>query len=140
MGGPFAHCVWEDPFVWLDKRGAWHLLSHVYPTNTTSWDQYADIVAGHAFSEDGLNWTFSDVPPYTADVLATDGTMAHYATRERPFLLLDDSDGGGRAPVALYTAVTLPGRPKQVKGVDFSFTHVSPVDSPAGRAERGGPL
>ena len=41
MGGPFAHCVWEDPFVWLDKRGAWHLLSHMYPTNTTSWDQFA---------------------------------------------------------------------------------------------------
>ena len=36
MGGPVPHRVWEDPFAWLDKNGHWHLLSHVYPTNTSN--------------------------------------------------------------------------------------------------------
>ena len=40
------HTVWEDPFVYLDARGGWHLVSHVYPTNTSRWSQYADVVAG----------------------------------------------------------------------------------------------
>jgi len=43
-GGKIPHTVWEDPFVYLDGDGHWHLLSHVYPTNTSRWMQYADIV------------------------------------------------------------------------------------------------
>ena len=44
----------------------------------------------------------------TADVTDTEGVTRHYATRERPFLLL--SNDGARRPVALFTAVTLPGQ------------------------------
>eukprot|EP00729_Bicosta_minor_P002530 gene2530-9423_t len=123
---PRPNTVWEDPSVWLDKRGHWHLLSHVYPTNTSNWNQYAEIVAGHGFSTDGANWTFSAIPPYTAIVNSTDGKSLHYATRERPFLLL--SDDAELKPIALFTAVTTPGHPKQAKPlVDYSFTHVQPV-------------
>jgi hypothetical protein len=87
--------------------------------------QYADIVAGHAFSRDGVEWVFHPTPPWTANVTSTDGSKRHYATRERPFLLLGDD----RAPVALFTSVTLPGHPKQnaSAGGDYSFTHVQPV-------------
>lgn len=125
---PIPHTVWEDPSVYLDSRGNWHLLSHVYPTNTSSWLQYADIVAGHAFSRDGIDWHFHRTPPWTANVTNVDGSTRHYATRERPFLLL--TDDAERAPVALFTSVTLPGRPKQNytrDGGDYSFTHVQPV-------------
>ena len=127
-GGPRLHTVWEDPSAWVDSRGHFHLLSHVYPTNTSNWNQYADIVAGHGFSTDGMNWTFSPTVPYTAAVTGTDGTTKHYATRERPFLLL--SDDAARTPIALFTSVTTPGHPKQAKPlVDYSFTHVQPVVS-----------
>jgi hypothetical protein len=125
---PIPHTVWEDPFVYLDRNGHWHLLSHVYPTNTSNWLEYADIVAGHAFSVDGLDWKFHPTPPYSADVVGTDGSRLHYATRERPFLLL--SEDAARRPLALFTAVCEPGRPKQnasKDGGDYSFTHVSPV-------------
>eukprot|EP01043_Picozoa_sp_COSAG02_P040350 COSAG02_NODE_3259_length_7079_cov_30.942693_3_plen_381_part_00 len=127
MGGPAPHTVWEDPFAWLDKNGHWHLMSHVYPTNTSNWLQYADIVAGHGFSKDGIAWTWHPTPPYSADVTDTTGRTLHYATRERPFLLL--SDDIQKSPLALFTAVTMPGRPKQNKsaGGDYSFTHVQPV-------------
>ena len=123
---PIPHTVWEDPSVYLDANGNWHLLSHVYPTNTSNWAQYADVVAGHAFSANGLDWVFHPTPPWTADVTSVDGSTRHYATRERPCLLL--SDGEDRTPVALFTSVTLPGHPKQNKSVgDYSFTHVQPV-------------
>jgi hypothetical protein len=93
---PVPHTVWEDPTVYLDAQGHWHLLSHVYPTNVSNdWLHYADIVAGHAFSVDGVDWTFHPRPPWSADVTGVDGTTKHYATRERPFLLLSES----KAPV-----------------------------------------
>ena len=50
------------------------------------------------------------------------------ATRERPFLL--QTDDAARRPVALFTAVTLPGHPKQnwtKDGGDYSFVHAQPV-------------
>lgn len=123
---PRPHTVWEDPFAWIDANSHWHLLSHVYPTNTSSWDDYNDIVAGHAYSRDGVRWQFSDEPPYTATVKTEDGGADAnyvYATRERPFLLFDEDT---EAPIALFTSVTLPGRPKQ-EAQDYSFTHVQPV-------------
>ena len=74
-----------------------------------------------------MDWHWHPTPPYTADITSTDGKTQHYATRERPFLLL--TDDAERSPMALYTAVTLPGRPKQnlTAGGDYSFTHVQPV-------------
>ena len=89
--------------------------------------EYADVVAGHGFSANGVDWHWHPTPPYTADITSTDGKTQHYATRERPFLLL--TDDAERSPMALYTAVTLPGRPKQnlSAGGDYSFTHVQPV-------------
>eukprot|EP01051_Picozoa_sp_SAG22_P001555 SAG22_NODE_62_length_23371_cov_84.500602_21_plen_126_part_00 len=110
----------------LDKRGNWHLLSHVYPTNTSNYLQYADVVAGHGYSTDGAAWHWHPTPPYTADVTDSQGTTLHYASRERPFLLM--SDDGEQSPVALFTAVMPPGRPKQNRSNgDYSFTHVQPV-------------
>ena len=128
--------VWEDPHLWVDRRGAWHMLAHVYPVPKADDDAaaaaddaaplpYNAIVAGHAFSADGVAWTLADAPPYDATVTRADGSVLTYGTRERPFLLL--SDDGARRPLALYTAVTRPGTDKTVAGEDASFTLVQPV-------------
>ena len=31
---------WEDPFLWQDVTGMWHILSHTYVTHSTTlfWD------------------------------------------------------------------------------------------------------
>ena len=79
---PIPHTVWEDPFGYLDSEGNWHLLAHVYPTNTSNWMQYAEIVAGHAFSRDGVEWRFHPTPPWTADVTNVDGSKRHYGLRD----------------------------------------------------------
>ena len=53
-----------------------------FPSNT---------ISGHAFSEDGIAWTFSDVQPYGNAVPRTDGTVDHFATMERPKLFFGDA-------------------------------------------------
>ena len=45
---------------------------------------------GHAFSLDGVEWTFSDVQPFNGSVAFTDGTAKQFATRERPQLTFVD--------------------------------------------------
>jgi hypothetical protein len=77
---------WEDPFLFIDARG-FHILAHVYsmeafPSNT---------ISGLAFSESGLDWTWSEVEPYGNAVERTDGTVDHFATMERPKLLFADA-------------------------------------------------
>ena len=121
----------EDPFLWMDPRGMWHMLLHrsfpsprssLFPRNllplhgsTTisfshvcflchSYD-YRDgwpanpnatvptLVAGHAFSLDGVDWLTSDVPPYGNAVTYEDGTTRSFATVERPHLMFDRDSG-----------------------------------------------
>ena len=56
---PVAH--WEDPYIYQDLRGHWHLLSHVYntaPFATTG----LNYISGHGFSEDGLHWSEASEP------------------------------------------------------------------------------
>lgn len=112
--------VWEDPFLWIDPITKYfHVICHAYPMYT---HDYNLIVGGHGFSRNGLNWTWSSLPPYTSFVKHRNGTTLNYGTRERPSLLFE----GGK-PVALYTSVTLEGRPKQQVGVDASFTLMQPI-------------
>jgi hypothetical protein len=78
--------AYEDAFLWVDPRGAWHALFHVYaevvePTCASS------NVSAHAFSEDGVTWHYSPLQPYTTTVTLTDGTSFITPTRERPKLL-----------------------------------------------------
>ena len=82
---------YEDAFIWIDPRGAWHALFHVWseviaPTCADS------NVSAHAFSEDGLAWHFSPRQPYNTSVALDDGTSFITPTRERPKLFFG-SDG-----------------------------------------------
>eukprot|EP00937_MAST-01D_sp_MAST-1D-sp2_P006230 g6230.t1 len=79
---------WEDPFLWIDARGHFHVLSHTwsalaYPSNA---------ISGHAFSIDGgaSSWQFSADEPYNNSIRHGDGTVQHFATLERPKLLFTD--------------------------------------------------
>ena len=55
--------AWEDPYLWFDARGNFHILAHVYKGTD------GDIVSGHAFSKDGFNWVFSSTQPYSSERL-----------------------------------------------------------------------
>merc|ERR1711948_22964 len=125
---PFG--VWEDPFVWFDEqRQVWKLMFHagMYPGNLHNWCSTSRS-GGLAYSEDGVTWIRSPVPPFSNIVAYEDGSTWTTSTRERPKLVFD-SEG---APIALITAVS-GGDPswscKQTDGVDWTFTHMQPVRS-----------
>eukprot|EP01051_Picozoa_sp_SAG22_P018605 SAG22_NODE_3179_length_1873_cov_1.661218_2_plen_131_part_00 len=51
----------EDPYLFIDSRGSFHVINHAYNTGqktscTTSW------VSSHFYSTDGKTWGHSDQP------------------------------------------------------------------------------
>jgi hypothetical protein len=109
QGDPRRGARWEDPFLWQDKRGHWHVLAHVFvqkpcgdhdPASVTPSCNY---ISGHAFSRNGLtDWTVSPVEPFSFTIQYDDNTTGLVSTRERPKLLFDHNTG---EPTHLYSAV-----------------------------------
>lgn len=87
----------EDPFMWIDKRGHWHILYEGNP-----------MPGAHAYSVDGIAW--SNIS------MANSGPSEGAFNDSRPFV-----DAQGRlANVSYYTE-----RPKLLFGPDgFTPTHV----------------
>ena len=79
----------EDPFLWVDKRGAFHIINHAYDTGQTS-SCGSSYVSSHSFSADGVVWGHGD-QPYDHTVEFDDGTNHTYCTLERPYLVFDDT-------------------------------------------------
>ena len=102
---PFAQTNVEDPFMWQDSRGHFHMLHH-----WQSGDRNAGPNGGHSFSRDGVRWLFSNATAYTKNISWTaTGPNANntepwtvMARRERPGLLLDAK---WESPLALFSAV-----------------------------------
>jgi hypothetical protein len=105
----------EDPYLWIDKRGRWHIINHAYNTtqNSNCGNSY---VSAHWFSIDGKNWFWSSEEPYGHTVTYDDGSSHTFATLERPFLHFDSN---GNADY-LVCAVDLDA--SQQCGVSFDNT------------------
>lgn len=93
---------WEDPTLWFDRRGNWHIVYHVWAADP--FEQHHEPASGHAFSPNGLEWTFSTVQPFSGTVNYTDGSFKQFATRERPQMIFTDS--ARHTPVGLTSAVS----------------------------------
>ncbi len=77
----------EDPFMWVDRRGNWHVINHAYSNIQFDNCTFSDVSA-HFFSPDGLSWLYSQ-QPYGHTVTYDDGTSRSYVTLERPNLHFD---------------------------------------------------
>lgn len=93
--------TYEDPFLYVDARGNWHLLFHVYTLDVPA-TCVNSTVSGHWFSPDGLSWTASPTAPFGNNVAFTDGSAMTVATRERPKLLFNSAG----EPTHLVNGVT----------------------------------
>lgn len=72
----------EDPYLWVDQRGYWHIVNHAY--SNVQWEACGSSdVSAHFFSEDGLDWNFSR-QPWGHTVTYTDGSSHTFTTLERP--------------------------------------------------------
>eukprot|EP00911_Craspedida_sp_UC1_P001909 UC1_evm2s1466 len=68
-GGPVGN--YEDPFLYTDARGHFHLIYHVYNTHENPPHGHECVnatVSAHAYSEDGFQWFMSSTQPYTTQV------------------------------------------------------------------------
>ena len=90
----------EDPFLWQDERGHWHMLLHnmgppFAPCSPSRpcppFPRLPEQISRHAYSRsvDGP-WTSSGTAPYTQLVAFSDGTQKNVTRRERPQLVLSD--------------------------------------------------
>eukprot|EP00026_Physarum_polycephalum_P005850 Phypoly_transcript_05889.p1 GENE.Phypoly_transcript_05889~~Phypoly_transcript_05889.p1 ORF type:complete len:562 (+),score=58.97 Phypoly_transcript_05889:161-1846(+) len=112
--------VWEDPFIWVDQRGHYKMIAHVYPSPGQA-SAYSDRVSGFAYSYDGFTWYRQPWQPYTNIVQHTDGTTVAYTTRERPAIFFDTD---GYTPLALFNGVARGTNCWDCKlqcGVDWTF-------------------
>lgn len=82
----------EDPFLWVDRRGSFHIINHRY-VNTEYAHCGTSTVSAHVFSPDGLSWHIVEpaVEPYGHTVQYDDGTSTTFATLERPNIHFDAS-------------------------------------------------
>ena len=144
-----THCQ-EDPFMWVDHRGNWHVIYHRMFDNGTDCNGYpyfrpdGSVPAkpclkpegmwsmGHSFSHDGIVWSpISRCANTTAQL--EDGSSITFTSRERPKLVMD-TDG---RPGWLSNAV----QPFQANaGADAGVTHtlVVPLNTKANRAASAG--
>ena len=84
--GPSA--IYEDPYLYVDHRGHFHLLYHAYQTFTAQ-TCVNSTVSAHAYSEDGFVWYSNPEQPYSTQVQMAGGSTVTVSTRERPKLFFD---------------------------------------------------
>ena len=124
----------EDPFLYRDIDGTYHaIFHHMYGYDTeTQW--WLDAVGGHAFSEDGISWTYSGVAWGNSTttqqgnvVEFTDGTSFRFTRRERPHLVFDQKTGelAFLVTAAQYGTGKNPGQ--YGDNGDASFTLLQPI-------------
>ena len=111
----------EDPFLWQDHRGHWHLLMHSLEEGG-GYD--GPMVGRHAYARtfDG-EWTFGNrTLAFNTTTHFTDGSSIEYSRREMPQLYF--SEDGQMTPLYLVTGV-------QETGKSSSYTLVQPLSTAA---------
>ena len=86
MGVPGS---WEDPFLWQDRNGHWHALSHTY-THQPDGPARQNSISGHLFARSLEGpWHVSATEPYNNTVHYADGSSQVFSTMERPKLMFN---------------------------------------------------
>ncbi|KAE8446957.1 hypothetical protein EG329_011439 [Mollisiaceae sp. DMI_Dod_QoI] len=109
----------EDPFVWRDKRGNWHMLLHSLEADGGFGS--GPKVGRHAFAEamEGP-WRFdNETLAFSTEVEFEDGSVKGYFRRERPQLFF--SEDGEARPLFLTTGV-------QEVGSGMSYSLIQPIE------------
>ena len=131
---------YEDPLFWIDARGNFHIIYHVYRTggasahNCTPGNDGA-VVSGHYFSRDGFTWRAAGVSPYGNVIDLADGSQQLLTTRERPKFIFNAagdpthlSNGVCPSPGNFDTPVSCPEVATGVRGRASSALTGMPVD------------
>eukprot|EP01052_Picozoa_sp_SAG31_P015354 SAG31_NODE_984_length_10552_cov_4.679231_13_plen_438_part_00 len=141
-GGPMASEMTfsegEDPHLWRDRNGRFHVLSHNGKIHTGGSSlQPSGDCGRHLFSATGLAGTWFGVPNTTlpdalggcayprVNVTWADGSLKHFSSRERPHLVFGkDPD----VPLALTNAV-IDSTDLPTYLFDKAYTLVQPIST-----------
>ena len=100
----------EDPSVFRDHRGYYHMLFNALPYKCVPKNQQG----GHAWSLDGINWSSPRIGAFDTTIRFTDGSSITCERRERPQMVI----GKDGKPLALVSGVT--GCPKALDHADVA--------------------
>ena len=118
--GPLFPSADEDPFIWRDKRGNFHMLMHALGE--------APYVGRHAFATSwNGTWTYGSTVSYTTAVKFTNGKTISYSRRERPQLYF--STDGKMTPLFMANGV------QEVNATD-SYSIIVPIGRGAADYEK----
>lgn len=108
----------EDPFIWEDRRGNFHMLVHSLLPDAGFGD--GPNVGRHAYARSWAGpWTFNNNSvAFTTSVEFEDGSIVEYFRRERPSLFF--SEDGEMRPLLLSTGV-------QEVGEGASYSLIQPI-------------
>lgn len=127
-GGPKG--AYEDPFLFTDIAGHFHLIYHVYTTDDHGETCTNSTVSAHVFSETGFDWHAHPVSPYGTHVELASGDHVVVATRERPKLFFNESGHATHLFNGVCGAPNCPGEAACVncKTHAWDYTLVVPLD------------
>eukprot|EP00038_Savillea_parva_P028253 m.64003 g.64003 ORF g.64003 m.64003 type:complete len:512 (-) comp8194_c0_seq1:645-2180(-) len=118
----------EDPFVFRDQRGHFHLLTNI--NNGHQRCSQGVACGGHAWSYDGITFSDLDIGAYGPAIPLRNGTVWQNAYIERP-QVLQDADG---TPIAFFTGM---GRSSYLDSCSwvqrFCTTKGDPTCQPTGK-------
>lgn len=116
----------EDPFVWKDKRGNYHMLLHSLEPEGGFGN--GPKVGRHAFATSYAGpWTFGDKSlAFSTEVQYKDGRKIDFFRRERPQLYF--SEDGNMTPLLMTTGV-------QERNNPMSYTVIVPVGDAGVKAQ-----
>eukprot|EP00041_Stephanoeca_diplocostata_P015206 m.288571 g.288571 ORF g.288571 m.288571 type:complete len:510 (-) comp19963_c0_seq4:906-2435(-) len=131
----------EDPFLFFDRHGFFHVIAHCYtcywypseralPWRSESCLPGSAWCSGHGFSRTGASgswtWVGGDDAPYNFTVPVEGGGTRAFSTRERPWGLMGGDHGD--QVLALINGVS-PQFPqlKFVDGIDWCYTNIQAV-------------
>ena len=144
-GHPNAPGNCEDPWLWFDRKGFFHIIAHCY---TCYWypasqrpigggsargncSDPSTTCSGHGFSRWGSagTWTWVGGPdaPYGFTSHTRDGGEYAFSTRERPWGLMGGEHGDQVLALVNGVSPKAPEHVKYVKGKDWCFTNIQTV-------------
>lgn len=114
----------EDPSVFIDHRGHWHMLINALPGGCNPKLQQG----GHAWSKDASTWSEPRTGAYNTTVQFTDGTSMTCVRRERPQMVLDRKG----VPLVMFAGVVgcpvIQGTPYKGGGDCFTLAQLMNTD------------
>lgn len=119
---PLAHPESEDPFVFRDPRGNFHMLTNV--NNCHARCAQGVPCGGHAWSRDGLNWSNFTIGAFGPVITFTNGSVWQTAYVERPQVVQDENG----VPMAFFVGM---GRSSYVDSASWVQLFCN-ASSPAG--------